>query len=266
MIIENGTYCVYMHIAPNGKMYIGQTLHGEDPDKRWKGGNGYKDCTYFNHAIKKYGWENISHKVIAHNLTLDEANTFEALLIKLFDTTNPSNGYNLRTGGANSRLSEETKRKIGMANTKPDSEKFKTKYKNVSKKKNNRKHAHRDIAVVCVETMDIFLSIKSAADAYNLDASSITACCKGKQNTVGGYHWMYASEVDNLDKIREDMVAYKQFVSKCIDCGHLFTKNGVHDTRTIRCPECNEIYQKKRSAAKSKALRERKKKNKMVGD
>ena len=36
--MEN-TYCVYIHTAPNGKMYIGQT--SQKPEARWNNGRGY---------------------------------------------------------------------------------------------------------------------------------------------------------------------------------------------------------------------------------
>lgn len=52
----NGTYCVYIHTNKiNGKMYVGQTIYGDDPNKRWQNGYGYKNCPYFYRAIEKYG-------------------------------------------------------------------------------------------------------------------------------------------------------------------------------------------------------------------
>lgn len=116
MEIFNDTYCVYIHTnKANNKMYIGQTKNGNDPNKRWANGNGYRYCCRFWNAIQKYGWDNFKHEVIASNLTLDEANHFEELLISMLDTTNPENGYNLKSGGENNLCSEETKRKISEA-------------------------------------------------------------------------------------------------------------------------------------------------------
>ena len=104
-------YCVYRHINKiNGKQYVGQTC--QKPEKRWANGKHYETSTYFNNAIKKYGWDNFEYEVIAFNLTLNEANCLEEQLISELDLMNPGKGYNLRSGGENNFLSEETKRKI----------------------------------------------------------------------------------------------------------------------------------------------------------
>ena len=114
MATNDKTYCVYAHINKvNGKIYIGQTC--QNSNRRWNNGNGYKGCTCFYRAIQKYGWDNFDHEVVASNLTLQEANHFEELLIAMLDTTNSDKGYNLQSGGENNKLSEETKRKMSKA-------------------------------------------------------------------------------------------------------------------------------------------------------
>lgn len=47
-------------------------------------------------------------------------------------------------------------------------------------------------AVMCVETGEIYSCIKYAATAKQVLATSITACCKGRVKTAGGFHWQYA--------------------------------------------------------------------------
>lgn len=120
-IIENGNYYVYVHTSPSGKKYVGQT--GVEPEKRWRNnGKGYlskKNEKYvqpiFARAILKYGWDNFEHEVIASNLTKEEADNFEKLLIEKLNTTNSKYGYNIREGGSRGGLSEEAKRKISEA-------------------------------------------------------------------------------------------------------------------------------------------------------
>lgn len=106
-------YCVYCHISPSGKKYVGVTCR--KPEKRWNYGNGYKDNSYFYRAIQKYGWNSFEHVVLVRGLTEEEASRLEKRLIALFDLTNRSKGYNLDLGGISTgkRLSEETKKKIG---------------------------------------------------------------------------------------------------------------------------------------------------------
>lgn len=116
-IIYNGTYCVYAHINKiNGKIYIGQTIHGDNPVKRW-GYNGahYKAQPYFYNAIQKWGWDSFDHEVIANHLTAKEADEFEKLLIKKLNTTNNNFGYNLTSGGKSYEMIEETKKKLSVA-------------------------------------------------------------------------------------------------------------------------------------------------------
>ena len=110
-------YIVYMHISPSGKRYIGIT--GLKLKRRvGKGGSGYKSCTAFYNAIKKYGWDNIQSKIIYAGLSQDEAVQKEKELIAMYDTTNPKKGYNISTGGESGNAgthhitSEETKEKL----------------------------------------------------------------------------------------------------------------------------------------------------------
>ena len=46
-------------------------------------------------------------------------------------------------------------------------------------------------SVVCVETGEVFGSIKAAADTKGLQLPLIWKCCNGRQQTTGGYHWKY---------------------------------------------------------------------------
>jgi hypothetical protein len=106
---EELAYLVYKHTSPSGKAYIGQTknyskrcLQHRQPQSK---------CLAFAEAIKKYGWDNFHHEILIDGLSLDDANTWEELLIAEHNTISP-NGYNLATGGGNSKPSLETIDKI----------------------------------------------------------------------------------------------------------------------------------------------------------
>lgn len=108
---DNKTYCVYRHITPSGKMYIGITRLSLQA--RWRYGNGYKNNPYFFHAIEKYGWNNIKHEVLLEGLTEEQAELAERLFIGYWDSTNRNKGYNIEGGGnLNKEVSDETRKKM----------------------------------------------------------------------------------------------------------------------------------------------------------
>jgi group I intron endonuclease len=105
-------YCIYKHTSPSGKAYIGQT---NNYLRRCSLHKTTTACPALANAIKIYGWDNFTHEILHDNLTLDQANKLEELCILEHNTLAP-NGYNLRTGGLNSKPSAETKAKISKAN------------------------------------------------------------------------------------------------------------------------------------------------------
>jgi len=104
-IDDNGEIC--------NKVYIGQTCRSIN--KRFqchitdkKGG-----CIKLFNAFNKYGRENFRIITLAETKCHDCANYLEATLINQYDSIN--NGYNIRNGGSNGKLSEETKKKISQS-------------------------------------------------------------------------------------------------------------------------------------------------------
>ncbi len=88
--------------------YVGQTLC-DDINTRWKQHKDPKSNSvgrYLLSAYKKYGIENFSYKIIC--VCFDEdCNRFEEDYIKKFGTLAP-NGYNLKSGGNNSKQHPDT--------------------------------------------------------------------------------------------------------------------------------------------------------------
>lgn len=60
------------------------------------------------------------------------------------------------------------------------------------------------IQVYCLEQNKIYKSIRGAAAELHLNSSNISACCRGKYSTVGGYHWYYVhdKQLKNRDVIK----------------------------------------------------------------
>ena len=88
---ELQTYVVYEFTFPDGKKYYGSTV---DTGVRWKGGTGYK-TQEVGKAIEKYGWDNVEKKIIAENLTKQNASLIERTLIKATGADIPGIGYNV---------------------------------------------------------------------------------------------------------------------------------------------------------------------------
>lgn len=123
---NDNKWTVYIHIVPKelsdydwDKYYVGIT--SLKPEHRWGcEGNGYSKRGIFGRAIKKYGWENILHEIVANNLTESEAKNLEKKLIETLSSNDKTHGYNLTVGGDGKRgfaMSNETKEKISKANS-----------------------------------------------------------------------------------------------------------------------------------------------------
>ena len=91
------TFIIYMHTAPNGKRYVGQTC--QRLRARWNNGKKYYDQSYFGRAIKKYGWENFKHEILCVVHHKSVADLFEQYYIAKYDTFHHDHGYNLTKGG-----------------------------------------------------------------------------------------------------------------------------------------------------------------------
>lgn len=226
------SYTVYKHTSPSGKVYIGIT--GRPVSRRWHGGSAYRNNRHFYAAIQKYGWEAFSHEVLAEGLTKEAACAMEVQLIAEHGSTDPAKGYNLSRGGDKTtlgyRVSPETRQKISRALTgklkgRPHSkehaeriraaltghqcseetreklrqalgDRFQTEDARTRQKENTPKGAghHRATRVICLDTGEVYDTIKDAAEAHGLGRSRVSACCRGLQQTAGGKRWQYYKE------------------------------------------------------------------------
>ena len=218
-------YKVYVHINKvNGKRYYGITC--QEVERRWRNGKGYYKNKYFTNAINKYGWDNFEHIVIARGLTEEEAKWIKIKLIREWDTKNPEYGYNkthkdnAQTEKAKKKISEankghthteEAKKKISESHKgKPQTEEHRNKIgeshkgKPVSEetkerisKANKGKDIGRPKRVYCVELDMYFETVTEASEFVGRACGNISAVLTGRNKTCGGYHWMYAEDVEN---------------------------------------------------------------------
>ena len=173
---EHRNYCVYKHIVPNGKIYIGIT--GKNPEERWrKNGTGYKTQLFYR-AIEKYGWENIKHEIIENNLTRDEACEKEKYYIKKYNACNPNVGYNLSPGG-------------DVVNVTPV-----------------------DCYLFDKTFVKSYESFADAAYETGVNVNGISNACNGYAKSAGEYIWR--KKGDPLDKyeLPSDYIQYKKIKTK----------------------------------------------------
>jgi hypothetical protein len=219
-----------MHIAPNGKRYVGIT--SKKPQYRWNNGNGYKSNKHFYNAILKYGWDNIEHIIVADKLTKECACAMEQELIEKYDTTNSQKGFNHSIGGESGSLgvkypkeviqrrlknrvymsswakgkkfSPEHIEKIRIANTgKKHTEETKRKLSETHKGKttwisgktmSDEVRAKESIPILCIETDIVYFGMMEAERQTGIHHNNICKCAKGERKTAGGYHWKYADK------------------------------------------------------------------------
>lgn len=223
-------YVVYVHTSPDGKVYVGITM--KKPEYRWNNGNGYKPNKHFYNAILKYGWDNFKHEIVALNLSKEDACKIEQELIKKFNSTDKSRGYNKSIGGecgslgvkfspdeikrirANrtytsswakgKKFTEEHKNKIRIANTgKQHTQETRRKLSESHKGKitwikgktmSDEVRMKKSKPIVCVETNIFYFGLMEAERQTSVPHGNISKCLKGQRETAGGFHWQYANE------------------------------------------------------------------------
>ena len=163
-----GQYTLYCHVnKANGKKYVGIT--SRKPQERWGRGSGYAGQR-FGSAIKKYGWDGFDHIILKLGMTRVDAEKEEKRLISAWKSNNVAFGYNVAEGG---NLSAPGFAKIALR----------------IKKENKTIRP-----VINLETLEVFDSCEEAAEHYGLNPPNISATLSRPQRTVGGFHWIVASD------------------------------------------------------------------------
>ena len=222
-------YTVYCHTNKiNGKKYFGIT--SQKPKYRWgENGKRYDHNNHFIAAIRKYGWDNFEHDIIAEGLSREEACKIEKSLISKYNTQNPDKGYNIGAGGENG--SEGSKRTPEQNKRKSEQMRVRMKFpETIEKIRQNRigmtfsdehiQHlrdshiGHSPVnkgvpmseeqkkilkdkkrckmrKVFCFENDKTYESVHEASNDLGLRAGNISQVCSGKRNHTGGYHFKF---------------------------------------------------------------------------
>jgi len=207
----------------NGKKYVGQTLRN-DINIRWKEHmNNKNNNTCISKAFNKYNIKNFKFQIIC--ICFDEdCNKYEIDYIKKYNTISP-NGYNLESGGNNSKchpdtiklISQKMKEKwtiikhpsVGIIHTEEYKKKMSIVVKKALKEKrlqggcqninsleNLKKATEKRKRVICQYTINNelikqFNSISEAEIQTNINNRRISEVCNGKKKTAGGFIWKF---------------------------------------------------------------------------
>ena len=212
-------YTLYIHIAPNGKMYIGIT--GNNVNARWKNGLGYRG-SYFSRAINKYGWNNFIHSVVATNLTKSDAIMLEKEFISVYRTTERDRGYNISLGGevpSNNvaDIEEYRVRQSLKAHESYDPQKHFGHNKNYMPPKNRVNPKRKKVIQYDKDgkVMKEYDSVHEAAKALNVCPTTVSESCN-RGIRCKGYRLSFESKDMLADGIRGSF-AMKQVVQMDID-------------------------------------------------
>lgn len=237
---RNGYGYIYKYTSPSGKCYIGQTINSlKERAKSLINGNGYKKCTVFWKAIKKYGWSNFKVEIL-EEVKVDLLNDKEKYYILLFNSLIP-NGYNLTIGGESGKTKEVYVYSAQNGN-------FIEHYSSLTEASMNtnvpietissilninspRKQAHNliftdsyvpkyDVTNLSRKNyhkvfvydkkgnyLNSYESINSAAKALNIADSSIRKCFNGLSNHVRGYQFR-DKQYDKIDSIPKENISH----------------------------------------------------------
>lgn len=167
--MHDAIWSVYVHTNKiNNKYYVGIT--SKVPEKRWQNGFGYYGQPFYK-AIKKYGWDNFDHEIIASHLTKEEAENFEKILIQKLDSFIKRNGYNVSIGGGVPVNEKSPVYQFDM-------------HGNLIKEYDGICQVEREL---------------------NIPSSNITACCQGKVSHTYGFIWRYKKDVPDLEKFKNEL-------------------------------------------------------------
>ena len=175
---------IYLLTFPSGKFYIGQTIstlkkrlsehinHSVNKNKN----------RYSANAIQKYKSMKVS--ILAESKNRNILNYLEIFYIKLFDSTNKKNGYNITSGG-NCGSKKEVPKEVGNKISRALKERYKDPekraalnksrargFKMTTKQKQLLSDAHKE-KVYCPELNITFESKNSCADALGMTRQAI---------------------------------------------------------------------------------------------
>lgn len=210
----------------NSKKYIGKRSckYNIEDDKYMGSG------VIIRKAIKKYGLDNFTKKIIKIFSTEEEAFKYEKQLIEELNVINDSNYYNIKDGGLGNSRNDAIKLNKNLS---PEKRIIKSKKLSISNSGSNNamygkigknNPTSKEIVMFSLDgnLIKIFNSIRETNDYFNLKSSnSISRVCIKKYGTAYNHLWLFKS---NYDELINNNTFY-DWVNN--------TKNGLKENRKI---------------------------------
>ena len=203
------SWTIYEHTSPSGKVYVGIT--SLPVNVRWQHGAGYPRCKLFYKAILKYGWDNLTHTIIASNLGEKTAKNMEKDLIAYYKRKGIS--YNITKGWDGV---------LGVPKTKEDIERVRNIWKgkkipqeirnkmsksrkgvklspshieNIRASKLGNKNGNKALVMIKNDVVVAeYESCVAAAKALGTHPNCISRCCRKENKTWHGYILEYVDK------------------------------------------------------------------------
>ena len=234
----SGVYMLLCRV--NGKRYIGKS---NNIRKRL---NEHKRCKSFApvicKAIAKYGWDAFDKTVLEFCPVeeLDEKETYYIAELK------PE--YNLTKGGDGStgyKHSPKTKEILKQLAKKQWADE---EYLKLIKK-----------PIICIDTGEIFDSVKSAAEKSGVTHSCVSMALNGKTKTAGGYRWAYLNSEDKVSEETSERMGRTnrgkkqsaEQVKKRVAHWKGKTRENFHSYKPVFCVETGKIFASVKIAAEA---------------
>lgn len=190
----------------NRKVYIGKSI---DIEERWRQERYKQPNLHFANAVKKYGIENFSFEVL-EECSEEQLDDKEKFYIKEYNSTDENLGYNITSGGTGGAMPPDVIKRSLATKEKRNSfvrywkgkeipNEIKEKISNsLKKEKNNNykkfgKNAANHREVVCLETGEIFGSVKQIAEKLDVSAQRIRNAILSNE-IFRGFHWKYLNK------------------------------------------------------------------------
>lgn len=238
---------IYMRTSPSGGRYIGKTIGSEK--HRWqnhiseaynKNNSDYNSI--LNKAIRKYGGNNFSCKILEDNIPNDTLNEREIYWIEYYKTFYLDNfhGYNMTKGG-DSPIRVNEKELFGLWNEgKSITEISLITFSNIgtiSKHLKNlgistnlihkrgiekAKEKRKKVLQYSLNGILInkFNSSSEAAKVLEIDNSGISKACKNSSHKYKNYFWCYEDDSVNIENLTKQKNICRKI--KCVEDSKVF--------------------------------------------